>query len=241
MVSAAILLAVAQPWQRKKLPRTWSAWKTVILYGLSTGCMNMCFYQSINRIPLGVAVGLEFTGPMAVAILSSRKPADFLWTILAGAGLFLLLPLRDVHNSDPLGTFFALCAGFCWALYIIFGKKAGSSGDSTTSVALAMLVGACCIFPFGIIFAGKAMFAPSILPLAAVLGIFSSALPYALEIRALKTLPAHTFGILMSMEPAFGALSGFLFLHELLTPGQYLALACIIAASMGATYTANKR
>ena len=238
MVSAVILLVVVRPWRRKI---TRQAWKPIVLYGLSTGCMNMCFYQAISRIPLGVAVGLEFTGPMAVALLSSRRITDFLWIILAAAGLYLLLPLRAAKDIDPAGALFALCAGCCWGLYIVFGKKAGNSGDSAASVALGMLVGACFIFPFGIFSAGVAMFAPSVLPLAVVLGIFSSALPYALEIHALKNLPAQTFGILMSMEPALAALSGLIFLHEALTLGQWLALACIIAASLGATLTSRGR
>lgn len=174
MVSAVILLVVVRPWRRKI---TRQAWKPIVLYGLSTGCMNMCFYQAISRIPLGVAVGLEFTGPMAVALLSSRRITDFLWIILAAAGLYLLLPLRAANDIDPAGALFALCAGCCWGLYIVFGKKAGNSGDSAASVAQGMLVGACFIFPFGIFSAGVAMFAPSVLPLAVVLGIFSSALP----------------------------------------------------------------
>ena len=238
MVSAVILLVVVRPWRRKI---TRQAWKPIVLYGLSTGCMNMCFYQAISRIPLGVAVGLEFTGPMAVALLSSRRITDFLWIILAAAGLYLLLPLRAANDIDPAGALFALCAGCCWGLYIVFGKKAGNSGDSAASVALGMLVGACFIFPFGIFSAGVAMFAPSVLPLAVVLGIFSSALPYALEIHALKNLPAQTFGILMSMEPALAALSGLIFLHEAHTHGQWLALACIIAAALGATLTSRGR
>lgn len=201
----------------------------------------MCFYQAISRIPLGVAVGLEFAGPMAVAMLSSRKMTDFVWLALAAAGLYLLLPLRATDNIDTLGTIFALCSGVCWGLYIVFGKKAGNSGDSAASVALGMLVGACFIFPFGLVSAGSSMFSPSVLPLAIVLGIFSSALPYGLEIYALKNLPSQTFGILMSLEPALAALSGFIFLQEILSLGQWLALGCIIIASIGATVSARNK
>lgn len=185
--------------------------------------------------------GAGVHGAHGRGLLSSRRITDFLWIILAAAGLYLLLPLRAANDIDPAGALFALCAGCCWGLYIVFGKKAGNSGDSAASVALGMLVGACFIFPFGIFSAGVAMFAPSVLPLAVVLGIFSSALPYALEIHALKNLPAQTFGILMSMEPALAALSGLIFLHEALTLGQWLALACIIAASLGATLTSRGR
>ncbi len=238
MVAAIILSVVIRPWRRKV---TKQAWKPIFFYGLSTGCMNLCFYQAISRIPLGVAVGLEFTGPMAVAMLSSRKLTDFVWLALAAAGLYLLLPLRATDNVDPVGALFALGSGVCWGLYIVFGKKAGNSGDSAASVALGMLVGACFIFPVGLASAGTDMFSLSILPLAVVLGIFSSALPYGLEIYALKNLPAQTFGILMSLEPALAALSGFVFLRETLSSGQWLALFCIIVASIGATFSARAR
>ena len=223
MFAALVLLPVMRPW-RAKLTR--KQWLPIILYGLSTGVMNMCFYQAISRIPLGVGVALEFTGPLAIAMLGSRRLIDFLWIALAVGGLLLLLPIHEFSgNLDPVGVAFALGAGFCWAMYIFFGKRAGNAGGGA-SVSLGMIVGACAILPFGV---------------ALLLGVFSSALPYGLEIVALKQLPAQTFGILMSMEPVLAALSGIIFLGEQLNVAQWVALACIIVASIGATLTIRRK
>ena len=223
MFAALVLLPVMRPW-RAKLTR--KQWLPIILYGLSTGVMNMCFYQAISRIPLGVGVALEFTGPLAIAMLGSRRLIDFLWIALAVGGLLLLLPIHEFSgNLDPVGVTFALGAGFCWAM----------------SVSLGMIVGACAILPFGVASAGTSMFSMSVLPLALLLGVFSSALPYGLEIVALKQLPAQTFGILMSMEPVLAALSGIIFLGEQLNVAQWVALACIIVASIGATLTIRRK
>ncbi|WP_300717432.1 EamA family transporter [uncultured Desulfovibrio sp.] len=238
LVAAAILLAVMRPWT-KNIPR--SAWKLIAVFGLATASMNLCFYEALSRIPLGVAVALEFTGPLTVAMLSSRRLVDMVWVILAAAGLVILLPLRQSADSiDPLGALLALASGVCWALYIVFGKKAGSSLDKSC-VALAMLVGSCAIFPVGLAASGTALFTPEILPLALLLGIFSSALPYGVEIIALKNLPSRTFSILMSLEPALAALSGFLFLGEQLNLAQWTALAAIMTASVGSTLTIQRR
>ncbi len=236
--AALVLIPVMRPWRVKLTKRQWLP---IVLYGLSTGLMNMCFYQAISRIPLGVGVALEFTGPLAIAMLGSRRPIDFLWIVLAVCGLSLLLPIHEFSGDlDPVGVAFALGAGVCWALYIIFGKRAGNAGGGA-SVALGMLVGACAIMPFGVASAGTAMFSLSVIPLTLVLGIFSSALPYGLEIVALKQLPFQTFGILMSLEPVLAALSGFVFLGEQLSLPQWLALLCIIVASIGATMTVGRR
>ena len=215
MFAALVLLPVMRPW-RAKLTR--KQWLPIILYGLSTGVMNMCFYQAISRIPLGVGVALEFTGPLAIAMLGSRRLIDFLWIALAVGGLLLLLPIHEFSgNLDPV--------------------NAGGGA----SVSLGMIVGACAILPFGVASAGTSMFSMSVLPLALLLGVFSSALPYGLEIVALKQLPAQTFGILMSMEPVLAALSGIIFLGEQLNVAQWVALACIIVASIGATLTIRRK
>lgn len=236
--AALVLLPVMRPWRARLTRRDWLP---IVLYGLSTGVMNMCFYQAISRIPLGVGVALEFTGPLATAMIGSRRFIDFVWIALAVGGLYLLLPLHEFSgNLDPVGVAFALGAGFCWAMYIFFGKRAGNAGGGA-SVSLGMIVGACAIFPFGLASAGTAMFSPEVLPLALVLGIFSSALPYGLEIVALRQLPSQTFGILMSMEPVLAALSGFVFLGERLNIVQWIALFSIIAASVGATLTIRHR
>ena len=167
MFAALVLLPVMRPW-RAKLTR--KQWLPIILYGLSTGVMNMCFYQAISRIPLGVGVALEFTGPLAIAMLGSRRLIDFLWIALAVGGLILLLPIHEFSgNLDPVGVAFALGAGFCWAMYIFFGKRAGNAGGGA-SVSLGMIVGACAIMPFGVASAGTSMFSMSVLPLALLLG-----------------------------------------------------------------------
>lgn len=236
--AALVLLPVMRPWRARLTRRDWLP---IVLYGLSTGVMNMCFYQAISRIPLGVGVALEFTGPLAMAMLGSRRLIDFVWIALAVGGLYLLLPLHEFSgNLDPVGVAFALGAGFCWAMYMFFGKRAGNVAGGA-SVSLGMIVGACAIFPFGLASAGTAMFSPDVLPLALVLGIFSSALPYGLEIVALRQLPSQTFGILMSMEPVLAALSGFVFLGERLNIVQWIALISIIIASVGATLTIRHR
>ena len=236
--AALVLLPVMRPWRTRLTRRDWLP---IVLYGLSTGIMNMCFYQAISRIPLGVGVALEFTGPLATAMIGSRRIIDFVWIALAVGGLYLLLPLHEFSgNLDPVGVAFALGAGFCWAMYIFFGKRAGNAGGGA-SVSLGMIVGACAIFPFVLASAGTAMFSPDVLPLALILGIFSSALPYGLEIVALRQLPSQTFGILMSMEPVLAALSGFVFLGERLNAVQWIALVSIIVASVGATLTIRHR
>ena len=237
LFAALVLFPVMRPWRTRLTRRQWLP---ILLYGLSTGIMNLCFYQAISRIPLGIAVALEFTGPLATAMIHSRKGIDFLWITLAVAGLSLLLPIHQFSgNLDPVGVLFALAAGFCWAMYIFFGKKAGNAGGGA-SVAIGMAAGACAVMPFGVASAGLGMFSLSVLPLTLLLGIFSSALPYGLEIVALRHLQPQTFGILMSLEPVLAALSGFIFLSESLTLIQWTALGCIIAASCGATLTIRK-
>lgn len=235
--SALILLLVFRPW-RRKVPV--GAWRHIIAYGIALGCMNLTFYMAIQLIPLGVAVALEFCGPLALAMVASRRLLDFVWIALAVFGVLALLPLGPVSSGvDPVGCAFALGAGLCWALYIVFGKKAGAI-NGTSSVALGTLVGALLIFPVGLASAGTQLFSPALLPGALLIGIFSSALPYGLEMIALEKLPAQTFGILMSLEPALAAFSGFLFLHEQLSLLQWMALACVTTASMGATFTLRR-
>ncbi|WP_263265086.1 threonine/homoserine exporter RhtA [Pseudomonas sp. RIT-PI-S] len=229
-----ILLVVLRPWQARMSSK---AWRHVAVYGMALGGMNFLFYMSLRTVPIGIAVALEFTGPLAVAVLSSRRKVDFCWVGLAVAGLLLLVPgATSAGAVDPTGGLFALGAGACWALYILFGQKAGeANGIQTAGIGVA--IAAACIAPFGVASAGSALLNPAILPAAIGVAILSTALPYSLEMVALTRIPARTFGILMSMEPAIGALSGLLFLGELLTLNQWLAIAAIIAASAGATLT----
>ena len=235
-LGALILCAIFKPWrmriQGNRLP--------LILYGLTLGGMNFLFYLSIRTVPLGVAVALEFTGPLAVAIFSSRRAIDFLWILLALTGMWFLLPMNDdITNVDMQGALCAIGAGACWAFYIVFGKKAGANHGPAT-VAMGSLIAAIVFCPIGAHLADATLLSFSILPLGIAIAILSTALPYSLEMMALTRLPAKTFSTLMSMEPAIAALSGILFLGEHLLLTQWLALFCIIAASLGATLTVKR-
>ena len=235
--AAVMLLALWRPW-RALPPRP--ALVAVALYGASLGAMNLFFYLSIARIPLGVAVALEFTGPLAVALLASRRARDLLWVALAAAGIVLILPLsRAAHRLDPPGVALALAAGVCWALYIVLGQRAGRAVEGGAATALGMLAAALVVTPVGVLRAGPRLLHFELWPLALVVAVFSSALPYSLEMHALRRLPARTFGILMSLEPALAALAGLVMLRERLTATQLVAIGCVIAASAGSAATSH--
>ena len=232
--ASIIMLLILRPWRAKL---TAKSLKTVIVYGIALGGMNFLFYMSLRSVPLGVAVALDFTGPLAVAIYSSRRAIDFAWIALAITGLLLLIPVGEsAQGIDLIGASYALGAGVCWALYILFGQKAGADNGVQTA-ALGVMIAALFIAPIGIVHAGSALLTPSLIPIAIGVAILSTALPYTLEMIALTRMPTRTFGTLMSIEPAFGALSGLLFLHEVLSFTQWMAILCIIMASVGATMT----
>jgi inner membrane transporter RhtA len=236
-LSSLMLMAVWRPW-RLRLTRLEA--RIIVIYGLSMGLMNWLFYLSLERIPLGIAVALEFTGPLAVAMASSRRPVDFLWILLAVFGLLVLLPLRmGAQPLDPVGIGLALAAGVCWGIYIIFGQKAGNAHGGQTA-ALGTVIGALVIVPFGIGRAGLALFSPALLPAAAALAVLSSALPFSLEMYALTRLPTRTFGVLMSGDPALAALAGLVFLGERLSVIQWTAVASIMLASAGSAATSRR-
>ncbi|WP_158773587.1 threonine/homoserine exporter RhtA [Cobetia sp. L2A1] len=235
MIASALLLVILRPW-RKAVTR--KAWKSIAIYGVALGVMNLLFYQAIQTVPLGIAVALEFTGPLAVALLSSRRWLDLGWVALAIVGLVLLLLLGEETAApiDPIGAAFALGAGVCWALYILFGQKAGA-GNGTQSAALGITIAALCVAPIGLMEAGTALFSLDVLPLALAVAVLSTALPYTLEMAAMPKLPTHTFGTLMSLEPAVAAVSGLLFLGQSLGTLQWLAIGLVITASVGTTLT----
>jgi inner membrane transporter RhtA len=233
-LGTAILVVIFKPWRlrfkkEQRLP--------LLFYGLSLGAMNYMFYLSIQTIPLGIAVALEFTGPLAVALFSSRRPVDFIWVILAVLGLWFLLPLgQSVSEIDLTGAALALGAGACWAIYIVTGQRAGEEHGPAT-VAIGSLIAAIIFVPMGMAQATESIWQWSVMPIGLAVAILSTALPYSLEMIALTRLPTRIFGTLMSMEPALAALSGMVFLGETLTFTQTLALCSIIAASMGSTLT----
>ncbi len=236
--AALILLLLLRPW-RKRL--SLQSLRSVVVYGIALGGMNLLFYLSVRTVPLGIAVALEFTGPLLVAILSSRRLLDFLWIGLAVFGIWLLLPLgNSAEPLDLVGAAYALGAGVCWALYILFGQRAGAD-HGAQGAALGVLVAAILVVPIGVAHAGADLLDPALIPLALGVAVLSTALPYTLEMVALTRLPARTFGTLMSIEPAFGALSGLLFLGERLSPTQWLAIGAIILASVGTTLSVKSR
>jgi inner membrane transporter RhtA len=235
-LASIMLLAVWRPWRMRLSPREI---RVIVIYGLALGWMNFFFYLSLRSIPLGIAVALEFTGPLGLAMAASRRAIDFLWILMAALGLLALLPLGlGSKPLDVLGFAYALAAGLCWALYIFFGRKAGAAHGGQTT-ALGMVVGAIVIVPIGAAQAGMQLFSPAILPTALVVALLSSALPYSLEMLAMPRLPTRTVGVLMSLDPAFGALSGLCFLGEHLSWIQWTAIASIMAASAGSAATSR--
>ncbi|MGV3345875.1 threonine/homoserine exporter RhtA [Enterobacteriaceae bacterium LUAb1] len=237
-LATLILCVIFKPWRlhfqpAQRLP--------LLLYGLALGGMNYLFYLSIRTVPLGIAVALEFIGPLTLALASSRRSLDFVWVLLAVLGLWFLLPLGQGFSAvDPSGAALAMGAGACWAIYIVAGRRAGAEHGPAT-VALGSLIGAVVFVPLGIGFSELAHWSWTLLPLGIAVAILSSALPYSLEMMALTRLPARTFSTLMSMEPAMAALSGILFLGEHLNLTQWLALLAIICATMGSALTMQRQ
>ena len=236
-LSALLMLMLWRPW-RWRLSRADA--QAVALYGAALGAMNLMFYLSLQTLPFGLAVAIEFAGPLAVAIWSSRRAVDFVWVALAIAGLALLLPLGLSGSTlDPLGVLYAVGAAVFWALYIVFGKRAGHL-HAGQSVSLGLLVAALVVVPVGVAHAGAALLSPSVLLVGVAVAAISSALPISLEMMALKRLPKEAFGIMISMEPAVAALLALPLLGEHLSAVQWLAIGCIVAASMGSAATARQ-
>ena len=235
--SALLLLVLWRPW---RWPLSRADAVSIIRYGVALGFMNLLFYMSLRTIPFGVAVAIEFSGPLTVAILFSRKLIDFLWLTLAILGLGLLLPLgHGVVGLDPEGIMYALAAAVCWGAYIVFGKRL-SHLHAGHSVALGLSVAAITVVPFGVWHAGSALLQPGILLFGLGVAAISSALPISLEMVALKRLPQEAFGIMTSMEPAVAALLGFLMLDERLSGLQWLAIVCIMLAAAGSSVTTRR-
>ena len=236
-LSALLMLMLWRPW-RWRLSRADA--QAVALYGAALGAMNLMFYLSLQTLPFGLAVAIEFAGPLAVAIWSSRRAVDFVWVALAIVGLALLLPLGLSGSTlDPLGVLYAMGAAVFWALYIVFGKRAGHL-HAGQSVSLGLLVAALVVVPVGVAHAGAALLSPSVLLVGVAVAAISSALPISLEMMALKRLPKEAFGIMISMEPAVAALLALVLLGERLDTVQWLAIGCIVAASMGSAATARR-
>lgn len=243
VLAAALLTLLFRPDFRRI---TGPQWRLIVPYGLALGLMNLVFYAALSRLPLGVAVTIEFTGPLTLSLLLSRRPADFLWVLLAASGIALMAPLDQLGSGgmqglDPLGMAFALLAGFFWALYIVFGGRVSRELSGTLSVTAGMWVAAAVTLPFALVGGGAALFRPGVLLAGLGVALLSSAIPYSLEMQAMKFIPAKVFGVLSSLEPAIAAVAGLLLLDEQLTLTQLLALLFVMTASAGMTLTNQNR
>jgi inner membrane transporter RhtA len=236
VTSSLILLALARP---RLGGRTAADWRPVLALGLALGAMNWAFYESFARIPLGVAVTIEFVGPLALAAVDSRRPRDWVWVGLAALGiaLFGAGPMK----VNALGFGLALAAGGCWALYIVSTAATGRRWAGVDGLAVASTIATLAVAPFAVAKAGARLVEPRLLMLGTLVGLLSSVIPYSLEMIALRTLPPRVFGILMSLEPAVAALAAAVLLREWLAPLQLLAMACVTAASVGAARTTSTR
>lgn len=235
-VSAIILLLAYRP-NLKTITK--EQWKVVIPYGFSLGAMNLIFYFSIKRIPIGLAVTLEFIGPLLLAIIGSKRLMDYFWVVLAAIGILLIAPWTN-ERLDSLGVIFALLAGALWAAYIVFGGKISKILNEGTAVSTGMLLAAILVLPFGIFENGLANLTPRLFGMGFALALLSSAIPFTLEMKALGKLPPRTFSILMSLEPAAASICAFIFLNENLSFYEILAVVCVVVASAGSTLTSKK-
>lgn len=227
--AATVLMLLWRPSLRMNR-RTW----TVVLgYGVILGLMNLCFYLALARIPLGIAVTIEFLGPLAVALAGSRRWLDAFWAVLAAGGVVLLMEGRGDLNL--VGFLFALAAGLCWGLYILVGAALGRHTTEGNGLALGMAIAALVAVPFGVAESGTALIQPWVLVAGLGVALLSSVIPYSLDLEALRRIPPRVFGILMSLEPAMAALIGLIVLHESLHWSQWIAVLCVVAASAGAT------
>jgi inner membrane transporter RhtA len=228
--SAVVLLVVARPVLRG---RTRADWAVVLGFGLSLGVMNWAIYQSFQRIPIGLAVTIEFVGPLTLAILGSRRPRDLVWVALAAGGVLLLgLEPGDLTWA---GVGFALLAGAAWAAYILLSAQTGGRWPGLDGLALASVVAMLVLTPLTLGWYADQLVDTRILVLGALVGLLSSVIPYTCELVALRTLRPAVFSVLMSLEPAAAALAGLVVVGELLSPLQLVAMACVVAASVGAT------
>lgn len=214
------------------------SFKALLLYGFSLALMNLCFYIAIDRIPLGVAVAIEFTGPLLVGLISSRKPIDFLWIILAAIGLYLLMPISNFSaHLDPFGVFMAFMAAIGWALYILSGHHLGKKFDGLSAVAIGISISCIFTIPAAIAIDGSLnIFTPKFLFWGLLLGLMSNAIPYSIEMMALKKLSRQSFSLLMSLEPAFAAIAGAILLMQKLDFVQIIAICFVMIASFGSAY-----
>ncbi|WP_246187005.1 EamA family transporter [Microlunatus speluncae] len=233
--SAVVLMIIVRPRFRG---RSRTDWLLVLGFGVTLLVMNWAIYQSMARIPIGVAVTIEFLGPLAVAVIASRRLRDLTWVLLAAAGVALLGFTPAGLNLS--GVAFALLAGLCWALYILLSARTGQRWSGLSGLAVASTIGSVGLTPFALAEAGPGVFQPQVLILGVAIGLMSSVIPYSLEMLALRRIPPGVFGILMSLEPGVAAVAAMILLSEFLHLTQWIALACVVIASVGATRTRTR-
>jgi len=236
-LAAIILLAFVRPSMRG---RSRADLLAALAFGVVLGCMNWAFYEAIDRLPIGVAVTIEFTGPLAVAVAGSRRALDLVWVGLAGGGVVLLALRGGHHGVHAAGVALALVAAACWAAYILLSQRVGAAFDRLDGLAIAMVVSTVVVTPAGVAQGGSALLRPAILAAGLAVALMSSLIPYSLEIIALRTLSASAFGLLMSLEPAVAALAGVIVLGQQLTAVVGVAVVMVVAASAGTTLTARR-
>ena len=234
-IAAVILLLLGRP----RLDRQVRAnWVPLALFGLSIAGMNLCIYQAFARIPFGAAVTLELIGPLSLSVLFSRRGRDFVWAGLAVLGVLLLTPLTGA-SPDPVGVWYALAAGVCWAAYARLGALVGSRLPGGAGLSLGIGIAALVMLPIGIWSAGATLLQPSLLAVGFLIALASTVIPFSLEFEALRRLPARTYGILVSIDPAAAAITGAVLLHQPLTLRTFAAVVCVVAAAVGVTLTAQ--
>ncbi|MEV4534455.1 DMT family transporter [Asanoa sp. NPDC049518] len=231
--AAAMLMLLWRPALRFDRP----TWMVIVAYGIVLGSMNLCFYLSLDRIPLGITVTIGFLGPLAVALAGSRRWLDAVWALLAAAGVVLLT--KGGGDLDLVGVLFAVGSGVLWGIYILVGAALGRRTTQGDGLALGMAVAALVVVPVGVADSGTALFTPWVLVAGLGVAVLSSLIPYSLDLEALRRVPARVFGILMSLEPAVAALVGLLVLGEALRLPQWIAVLCVVIASAGATRTSR--
>jgi len=228
---SAILLSgfLRLKWSEQVRQNVW----LILAFGATFALMNSCFYLAIDRIPLGVAIAFEFTGPLGLSVLNSQRWLDGLWALLAACGIILLTPLTGA-SIDPFGILFALIAGIGWALYIVCSAKLGQKLPGVEGLAWGLIISTALLLPIGIATTGATLFNPWLLVLGFGVALLSTTLPYSLEMIALRTMPISVFGVMMSIEPMVGALAGFLILDETLTARSLIACLLVSIAAAGA-------
>ncbi|GAA4572953.1 EamA family transporter [Planotetraspora kaengkrachanensis] len=231
-IGAVILLAIARPKVRGLTRRDLGV---AVAFGVSLGLMNLSFYEALARLPIGIAVAIEFIGPLTLAVVSSRRLLDLVWVALAAAGVILLAPWSQDGGANWAGIGFGVLAGAFWAGYIVLSSATGARFPGASGLSFALIVATIVTTPIGVASGGTGLLDPHILLVGAGVGLLSSAIPYTLELEALRRMPKQVFGILMSLEPAVAALVGLFVLGEVLKVHEWAAIGCVVAASIGAT------